>query len=87
MDDLLNRIVPITELRRNFGGITAELARIDSLILTKGGEPFAILKSAPALKKKLWMKSAGSWKGTPLGREVFWKDVLKKKSRTVPIEL
>jgi antitoxin (DNA-binding transcriptional repressor) of toxin-antitoxin stability system len=57
MDSIYERIVSVTELRRNFGELTANLAEIDSLILTRGGEPFAILKAVPAEKRKLLRKS------------------------------
>jgi len=83
----LNRIIPITDLRRNFGTITANLASIDSLILTKGGKPFAILKAAPNIKRKNLLKAAGAWKNTDLDNDELWKSVLKRKSRSKPVEL
>jgi len=83
----LNNIVPITDLRRRFGEITARLAYIDSLILTKGGEPFAILKSAPNIKRKNLIKAAGAWKNTDLDDDKFWKIALKRKSRSKPVIL
>jgi len=87
MDGLLKRIVSVTELRRNFGEITADLAEVDSLILTRGGEPFAILKSVPEEKKKILRKAAGAWKGTPLDNDELWREVAKKKSRRTAISL
>ncbi|OHA63116.1 MAG: hypothetical protein A2748_03040 [Candidatus Wildermuthbacteria bacterium RIFCSPHIGHO2_01_FULL_45_20] len=81
------KIIPITELRRNFGAITAKLAEIDSLILTKGGEPFAILKASPEEKKKRLKKSAGAWKDTSLDNGDIWREAQKKKSRKTLIDL
>jgi len=75
MTQILNQIIPITDLRRNFGSITKRLAEIDSLILTKGGQPFAFLKAVPSEKKKLLMRTAGSWKNTDLDDDKLWKNV------------
>lgn len=80
-------IISITELRRNFGRITANLEKIEELILTKGGEPFAILKAAPEVKRKLLKKTAGAWRSTPLGSDKLWSEVLKRKSRKSSISL
>lgn len=87
MDTLHKRIIPITELRRNFGEIAENLAKLDSLILTRGGKPFAILKALPEEKAKLLRKTAGSWKGTELDNDVLWKKVFKRKSRKASIRL
>lgn len=80
-------IISITELRRNFGQITANLEKVEELILTKGGEPFAILKAAPEVKRKLLRKTAGAWKSTPLASNKLWSEVFKRKSRKSPISL
>ncbi len=87
MNGSFPRIISITELRRNFGGLTKNLAKTDAVILTKGGEPFAILKPAPEEKRKLLIKTAGAWKGTALDTDSLWKKVSKKKSRKYPISL
>lgn len=82
-----NNIIPITELRRNFGEITKNLAYKKEIILTRGGEPFAILKAAPNVKRSLLKKAAGAWKNTELDNDEFWKKVLIRKSRKKPITL
>lgn len=87
MNNLLGRIISVTELRRNFGEITADLAKMDSLILTRGGEPFAILKAVPREKMRVLRKTAGAWKGTSLDDDNLWKRVFKRKSRTRPVDL
>lgn len=81
------KIVPITDLRRNFGSITSDLPKLGSLLLTRGGEPFAVLKAAPEVKKKLLKKAKGVWKGTDLDKDSFWKMALVKKSRKHPVVL
>lgn len=87
MNDLLKRIVSVTELRRKFGEITTNLAEIESLILTRSGAPFAILKSVPEEKMKILRKAAGAWKGTPFDNDKLWKEVSKRKSRRAAISL
>lgn len=84
---MINRIIPITELRRNFGAITDRLAETGSLILTKGGKPFAILKPATEEKKKMLKKTAGVWRDTEADDDNFWNNVLKRKSRRKAIRL
>lgn len=75
------KIVPVTELRRRFGELTKNLTTIESLILTRGGKPFAIIKAVPAAKKKVLKKFAGVWKKTFLDNSLFWKRIMKRKSR------
>lgn len=87
MGNSYDRIVSITELRRNFGALTENLPEIDELVLTKGGEPYATLKAVPAEKMKILKRSAGSWKDTPLNNNRLWKGVLLRKSRRSPIKL
>lgn len=76
-----NLIVPITDLRRNFGDISSNLTFVDHILLTKGGRPYAILKAAPEEKRKFLVKSFGAWKGTELDNEKLWKEVFTRKSR------
>lgn len=80
-----SRIIPITDLRRNFGEITEDILSVESFILTKGGRPFAILKAAPELRRERMKKSAGAWKGTDLDNDEIWKEILKRKSRKVDL--
>lgn len=80
------RIIPITDLRRNFGEITANLAKEGPFILTKGGRPYAILEAHPDEKRKLMLKAAGSFKRLGIDEKI-WKEVFKRKSRKKPIEL
>lgn len=87
MTNLYKRIISITELRRNFGEITKNLAEEEPLILTKGGEPYAILKAVPSEKKKILKKVAGAWKNTEIDKDNLWKEVFKRKSRKTPISL
>lgn len=84
---LTEKIIPITDLRRSFGEYTTNLARIDSLILTKGGEPFAILKALPSEKRKVMRKAAGAWKDTSLDSDTLWRKVRSRASRRKPLSL
>lgn len=87
MTNGLNHIVSITELRRNFGEITASLATIDYMILTRGGEPFALLKATPNEKRKIMKLAAGAWKDTPMDNDRLWQEVFKRRSRREEIKL
>ena len=81
------RIVPITDLRRKFGEITSDLVEVGEIILTKDGRPFAILRAAADEKRRLMKECAGSLKGTALDDDKVWKEVLKRKSRKLPVNL
>lgn len=87
MSNNFKNIVSVTDFRRNFGEITANLAEIESLTLIRSGEPFAILRAVPEEKKKVIRKAAGAWKGTSLDSDSFWEKVLKRKSRRAEIRL
>jgi antitoxin (DNA-binding transcriptional repressor) of toxin-antitoxin stability system len=81
------KIIPVTDLRRNFGEITSVLATMNEIVLTKDGRPFAVLRAAVEEKRKLMKGFAGSLKGTVMDDDKLWEDVLKRKSRKVPIDL
>lgn len=87
MNTVLDRIISVTELRRNFGAITENLPRMESIILTKGGEPFAILSAVPKEKKKILEKTKGIWKKSPLDKDDVWKKVFERRSRKAPVIL
>lgn len=80
-------IIPITDLRRRFGAITSRLPTLEEIILTRGGEPFATLKATSNVKKKAFLELAGSFKGTDLDNDKVWAEVLKRKSRSRPVDL
>ena len=84
---MLSTIIPITELRRNFGAISKRLSEVDQLILTKGGEPFAVLKAVPTEKRKIMKKVAGVWKGTELDDDTIWNDIQTRVSRKKLVSL
>lgn len=81
------RIISITELRRRFGEITETLPYSEPIIITRGGEPFAILKASKEEKGKILRKAAGAWKGTALDSDAIWKEVFKRKSRKKAVVL
>jgi antitoxin (DNA-binding transcriptional repressor) of toxin-antitoxin stability system len=82
----MNKIIPITDLRRRFGEITEDILNVESYVLTKGGRPFAILKAAPELKKARMKKAAGGWAGTDLADDDLWAKVFQRKSRKQRVE-
>ena len=79
-------IVPITDLRRRFGEITAKLPEVGEILLTKGGRPFATLKATGESKKEGLRKFVGIWKGTELDSDEFWEKTLVRKSRSAPVK-
>ena len=83
----MTNIIPITDLRRNFGEITERILDVESFILTKGGKPFAILKAAPELRREKMKKYAGALIGTDLYDDAIWKEVFKRKSRKKSIKI
>ena len=87
MNTINDNTIAISDLRRRFGEIEQALPFVDHFILTKKGKPFAILSATPMVKKEEMKKTAGSFKGTKVATDVFWKDVLKKKSRKADITL
>lgn len=80
-------IMPITDLRRKFGEVAAVLPEVNSLLITKKGRPFAILKATKEVKMKILRKAAGSWKKTALDNNQVWQAVLKRKSRKLAVAL
>lgn len=88
MGDFINeKTVAISDLRKRFGEIEEELPFVDRFIVTKKGKPFAILSATPQVKRKHMEKTAGAFKGTPLGNVDIWREVLKRKSRKKDIVL
>jgi len=82
-----NKTIAISDLRRRFGEIEKTLPYVDHFILTKKGKPFATLAATSAVKKSLMKKTAGAFKGTNLDNDAFWKEVLKRKSRSKDVLL
>lgn len=81
------KIIPVTEMRRNFGAITANLSKYKKIILTRGGRPFAVLRPVDSGGKKNLLKTAGAWRGTELDNDALWRKALKKKSRRKAVSL
>ncbi len=59
-----NQIVPLTHFRRNAGEVFDRLAKINQLIITKGGKPVAIISNLVATPKTQQgiVATAGIWK-------------------------
>lgn len=82
-----DKTIAISDLRRKFGEIERALPYVDHFILTKKGKPFATLSATLAVKKSLMKKTAGVLKGTSLDNNAFWKEVLKRRSRSKGVSL
>lgn len=80
-------MVPVTELRRNFGAITRTLVQREAIILTRDGKPFATLRSTKEAKMELLREAFGAWKGTKLDDTGLWAEILKRQSRKRPLTL
>lgn len=75
------KIISVTTLLRDFGSVAEELPRLDKIILTKGGTPFATLKASREEKRKLLASCAGAWANTELDSDKFWAKTLTRKSK------
>ena len=81
------KIIPISDFIRKFGEYTAILPKIDKLILTREGRPFAEIKATASEKNKKLLSMAGMWKDTELDDDKLWKKVLTRKSRKKIIKI
>lgn len=79
--------IPITDFIRKFGEYSNLLSRLDRLILTRGGRPFAHLIPAPEEKNRKLLELAGSAKNTSLDDDALWKKVLTRRNRKYPVKL
>lgn len=75
------RIVPVTDFIRQFGDWAEVLPRIDKIILTREGRPFATVKAAAQVKNEKLLALAGIWKKTRLDSDSLWKQVSTRKNR------
>lgn len=80
------QIISIDEFRRSFGEVKKQLPFKD-YILTDRGNPIAVLKSTPKVKRELLKQTAGSLKGSALDNDEIWSEVAKRKSRKSAISL
>lgn len=84
---MITKIIPITDFIRKFGEYAELLPKIDKLILTREGRPFAELKSTPQERNKRLLSLAGRWKNTPLASSEYWKKVLVRRNRKEIVEI
>lgn len=75
------KIIPITDFIRKFGEYTSLLPKVNKLILTRDGRPFAEIKATPSEKNRKLLSFAGIWKGSELDNDKIWKKVLSRKNR------
>lgn len=81
------KIIPVTDFIRNFGMYSDMLAKVDKLILTREGRPFATVEPTPEEKNKQLLSLMGSWDGRLFDNEAVWKEVLTRRSRKKPIKI
>lgn len=83
------KIVTITDFIRKFGEYADMLPKLDKIILTREGRPFATIKATPEEKNKQLLVWFEKWKGKGIdwGDDEFWKKVLTRKNRKKPITL
>ncbi len=81
------KIIPITDFIRKFGEYAKVLNRLDKLILTREGRPFAEVKATPEEKNRQLARFIGIWKDTKLDSDKFWKEVLTRRNRKKVVTL
>lgn len=82
----MTMIIPITDFVRSFGKYADLLPKLDELILTREGRPFATLKATPEEKNKELLKLAGVWKGTNFDNNKYWNPILKRTNRNSSVK-
>lgn len=80
-------IVPITDFIRKFGLYAGLLPKVNKIILTREGRPFAEVKLTPEERNERFLKLWGTWDPKLFSNEKVWKEVLKRKNRKHPIRL
>ncbi len=83
----MTKILPISDFIRKFGVDADLLPKLDMMILTREGRPFAKLKATDEAKAEARKKYAGVLAGTRLDNDKFWEKVTKKISRRPAIRL
>lgn len=83
----MTKILPITDFIRKFGMYADLLPRLDGMILTREGRPFAKLQATDEAKAEARKKYFGILAGTKWDNDRFWAEVLKKKSRKTKIRI
>lgn len=83
----MTKILPITDFIRKFGEYADLLPRLDMMILTREGRPFAKLSATDEAKLEVRKKYAGVFAGTTLDNDKFWKPITKRTSRKKAIKL
>jgi len=81
------KIIPVTDFIRKFGDYAAILPRVDKIILTREGRPFATVKAVPEEKNNELLGFSGIWKGSELDSDKLWQSVLTRKNRKTPVKL
>ncbi len=81
------RIIPVTDFLRNARASLDLLSRIDKIILTREGRPFATMEITPEEKNKQLLALRGKWDGRLFDTPAIWKAVMVRRNRKKPIKL
>lgn len=74
-------IVPITDFIRKFGMYANLLPKVDKIILTREGRPFAEVKLTSEERNERFLKLWGTWDPKLFGNDKIWKEPWKRKNR------
>lgn len=81
------KIITVTDFIRNFGMYSDMLTKVDKLILTREGRPFATVAPTPEEKNKQLLSLRGEWNGRLFDNEAVWKEVLSRRNRKNPVKI
>lgn len=86
VNDITERIVPATLLRRNFGLVGKKIEKLGYVVLTVKGKPAFKVEKIDRMVKKNEVKDyllshVGGWKGTDLDDDNLWKEILETERR------
>lgn len=84
-DNIEERIVPITYLRRNLGKMIMKLSKTGPLFISKGDTIVAEIRPREKRKAVNLLKFAGLWKGSKLDSDSLWEKIPKDTSAVVKL--
>lgn len=78
INEVSQRLLPITDLRRNTGEVFDKLNKVGFYIVTKDGKPIAQIRPITQKRGKGKFRSSyGAWKNTELNKIDFYSLILK----------
>ena len=79
--------IPITDFIRKFGEYSNLLSRVERIILTRDGRPFAHVIPAPEEKNRKLLSMFGAGIETEIENDKIWKKVFTRHNRKHPVKL